>query len=181
MIPPFDHNNVLPPFLTSPSNPGDQSPYRCEILEFCQRFATSAERKEILKGFIQFRIDCNAYGIKGIQWIDGSFVENVEISESRNPRDIDVVSLILLHDSTEEARIMGFPEFVNSVLSKSKYHVDHYPMVINDHPSRVIAYTKYWISLFCHNRKGVWKGMLEIPIYDTIDKDLEAMNFIKSL
>ena len=41
--------------------------------------------------------------------------------------------------------------------------------------------TKYWIQLFSHNRKGVWKGMIEIPLYDKTDFDNEALAYLNSL
>ncbi len=41
--------------------------------------------------------------------------------------------------------------------------------------------TKYWIQLFSHNRAGVWKGMIELPLYNTLDSDNEALNFLNSL
>ena len=51
IIPPFDHNNVLPPYVGStPTSMASQSPYKCEILEFCQHFATSWDPVKILKG-----------------------------------------------------------------------------------------------------------------------------------
>ncbi|MBO6030424.1 MAG: hypothetical protein J6Q22_03040 [Prevotella sp.] len=183
MIPPFDHNNVLPPYINDqPAVPGAQSPYECEILELCQRFATSPDRRSILKGFIQFRLDCLANNIKGFQWIDGSFVENIEAVEARAPHDIDVVSFIVLRDSAEESRIVAnFPEFANFYLSKAKYCVDHYPLVINADPLWTVHYTKYWNMLFSHNRRGVWKGMLQVPLYDSADKDNEALTYLNSL
>ena len=46
-----------------------------------------------MAGFLSFRDALQATGlVKGFQWINGSFLENVEEVEERNPRDIDVVS-----------------------------------------------------------------------------------------
>ncbi|MDD3108174.1 MAG: hypothetical protein PHV49_03055 [Alistipes sp.] len=96
MIPAFNHNNVIPPHLGNPTQISDVSPYECGIVEFCKHFATSSERIEILKGFVSFRMQMIENGIiHGYQWIDGSFSENIEESECRNPNDIDVVTFIL--------------------------------------------------------------------------------------
>lgn len=130
MIPDFDHNNVLPPYIGNATNPNNMSPYPCDIMEFCQHFATSPARIAILKGYVRFRLSCVANGITGHQWIDGSFVENIEVSESRDPHDMDVVTLMML---------------------------------------------------FGHNRRGVWKGMLEIPLYDNSTFDQMALNFLETL
>ena len=183
MIPPFDHNNVLPPYYNGkPSELNAQSPYECEILELCQRFGTSVTRRTILKGFIQFRLVCIAQGIKGFQWIDGSFVENIEVIEMRDPHDIDVITFFEVKDATEESRIVtAFPEFANSKLSKFNYCVDHYPVLYNVNPMITIASTKYWTMLFSHSRRGVWKGMIQLPLYDTDDKDREALDYLNSL
>lgn len=40
MIPPFEKNNVLPPYLGStPTERGKQSPYKSNIMEVCKFFA----------------------------------------------------------------------------------------------------------------------------------------------
>ncbi|MGE0569140.1 MAG: hypothetical protein AB7O73_14475, partial [Bacteroidia bacterium] len=92
-IPNFDHNNVLPPHLGNPTDRTHLSPYPCSILELCHRFSTSSNRVQILKNYILFRQRMNALGIiYGFQWLDGSFLENIEFSEGRPPRDLDVVT-----------------------------------------------------------------------------------------
>ena len=84
-IPNFDHNNVLPPHLGNPTNRADLSPYSCSILELCHRFSTSNQRIQILKNFVTFRQRMNAMNIvKGFQWLDGSFLEDIEAAESRH-------------------------------------------------------------------------------------------------
>lgn len=182
MIPDFDYNNVLPPYIGNAANPGNQSPYPCDIMEFCHHFATSPARIAILKGFVRFRLACVVNGIRGRQWIDGSFVENVEASESRDPHDMDVVTLMKIGPEIDEARLLSaFPEFVNHRLSIKNYMVDHYPFIINLSPEYTIQQSKYWNLLFGHNRRGVWKGMLEIPLYDNDAFDQMAMNFLNTL
>src|SRR5882672_7829456 len=92
-IPPFDLDSVLPPHLGDPTEPDEISPYPCTTLELCQRFSTSPERIEILKGFLHLRAELRRPGMaEGIQWLDGSFFEDIENSEGRSPNDIDVVT-----------------------------------------------------------------------------------------
>ena len=78
MIPPFDHNYVLPPYVgDNPTQRAAQSPYHTDIMDFCKHFGTTRSRVDILKGFIQFRLEAYTHGISNtIQWIDGSFVED---------------------------------------------------------------------------------------------------------
>ena len=181
MIPPFDKNGVLPPYFGNVTDGDSQSPFRCDILEFCQRFGTSLPRRDILKGFVLFRLNCMSFGIRGFQWIDGSFVEDVESVEGRSPHDIDVASWFFVCDPLNNDRILQyFPEFTDPRLSKAKYMVDHYPLLPSN-PLITIKQTRYWNTLFSHNRRGVWKGMLEIPLYDTVDRDQEALDYLNSL
>ena len=182
MIPPYNHNLVLPPFIGDVTLPVNQSPYPCEIVEFCHYFSTSPCRISILKGLVAFRLACVAQGIRGRQWIDGSFVENIEKSESRDPNDVDVLSLIYALDKNDQERIVReFPEFVNPKLSKKIFHVDHYHFTINMTAENTIACVKYWNMLFSHNRRGVWKGMLEIPLYPNDVNDRKALEFLNTL
>lgn len=66
-------------------------------------------------------------------------------------------------------------------MSKTKYKVDHYTVEFDKNPMTTINATKYWIQLFSHNRNGVWKGMIEVPIYNNPDKDNEALTYLKSI
>lgn len=181
-IPNFDHNNVLPPHLGNPTSPNEVSPYHSTILELCQRFATSTERIEILKGLIYFRIEAINHGItNGFQWIDGSFSENIEQSEGRAPNDIDVVSFVgHITKSIEFDIERNFEAFINTERSKVDYKVDHYPVVFDINPMITINATKYWIQLFSHNRNGVWKGIIELPLYDNPKLDNEALFFLNN-
>lgn len=184
MIPPFDHNNVLPPYQgDDPTIPGCLSPYKSDIMEFCQYFAKTQERIAILKGFVSFRLECLKFGVQcGYQWIDGSFVENVEVSQSRAPHDIDVVTMFALPDvSMQEVIANIFPAFVNPRLSKKLYKVDHYPCLVNEKPFGTVAIVKYWNQLFGHNRSGTWKGMIELPLYNNDVMDTQALNYLNNL
>lgn len=183
MIPNFNHNNVIPPHKGNPTQLSDVSPYECDINEFCTHFSTSSERIEILKGFVQFRIKMTQNGIiNGYQWIDGSFSENIEVSENRPPKDIDVVSFIkgIAVNRFDEINSQ-FPEFSSPDKSKLAYKVDHYTVPYDHRPDLTVEYTRYWCQLFSHNRNGVWKGMLKIPLDATGIKDQEALDFLNSL
>lgn len=183
MIPPFDHNDVLPPYLgDNPAIGGALSPYKTDIMEFCRHFATSQERIEILKGFVQFRLDCIRFGVcHGFQWIDGSFIEDIEKSGNRAPRDIDVVTFVFnLTKAQQQIIAVQFVPFTTSKVSKQVYKVDHYPVVADANPVITINMVKYWNQLFGHNRKGVWKGMVEIPLCVDVQADTDALNYLNN-
>ncbi|MCH5167988.1 MAG: hypothetical protein J1F35_08930 [Erysipelotrichales bacterium] len=183
MIPPFDHNHVIPPHLGNPADPTQISPYLCEISEFCQHFCFSKERINILIGFVSFRLKMIQNGIvNGFQWVDGSFTENVEARENRPPHDLDVVTFFKGIDLQQSSKINStFQEFSNPHLSKQKFFIDHYPFPFDANPDFTVEYTRYWYQLFSHNRRGVWKGIIKIPLYVDPVKDTDALTFLKNI
>ena len=182
MISPFDKNNVLPPFIGDRNAPYNMSPYTCDIMELCRHFSTSCTRIEILKELVQFRIRCVALGIKGRQWIDGDFVENIEATENRDPDKVVVISLIYKLDDDHYRHILNeFPEFADTKLSRENLRVEHHAFVINLSPEYTVMFSKHWNMLFGHNSRGVWKGMLEMPLYDNDAFDQMVMDYLNSL
>lgn len=181
-IPNFDHNNVIPPFIGTPTNPNDVSPYLCSIVEFCNHFATSPQRIDILKKFLEFRGLLNQFGItQGFQWLDGSFSENIEASENRAPNDLDLVTFFGGLDQHQFQNIQqNFESFFNPSLSKQIFKLDHYPVDFCYDPYVTVESTRYWLQLFSHNRHKIWKGILRIEL-NTPTEDLYALNYLNSL
>jgi hypothetical protein len=181
-IPDFDHNNVLPPHIGNPVSPNDLSPYFCSIIELCHKFSTSPQRIQILKNFIKFRQKLNSFNIvKGFQWLDGSFLENIELLENRSPKDLDVVTFFGGLTLAELSNVnYTFPEFSNPDLAKSNYLLDHYAVDYSYNPDVTVEQTRYWLQLFTHNRIGVWKGILRLPLNTSID-DQDALVYLNSL
>lgn len=181
-IPNFDHNHVLPPHLGNPTDRSHLSPYPCSILELCHRFSTSNNRVQILKSFILFRQRMNTLGIiYGFQWLDGSFLENIEISEGRPPRDLDVVTFFGGLSISEQTNIRAsFPEFAHPGLAKRNFFLDHYPVDYSFNPDVTVEQTRYWLQLFTHNRVGVWKGILRLSLNTPID-DQHALDYLNSM
>jgi hypothetical protein len=165
-IPAFDHNLVLPPHLGDPVNRGQLSPYPCTTLDLCQRLGINAERRAILGKFLDFRDRLRVEGLtNGFQWLDGSFMEDVEARENRSPRDLDVVTVYWGYDLAFQSQLVAqFPEFASPRLSKAAYSLDHYTFDAGYDPTLTLEQTRYWILLFSHNRQGVWKGMLKIDL-----------------
>ncbi len=165
-IPAFDHNLVLPPHLGDPVNRAQLSPYPCTTLDLCQRLGTSPERRAILGRFLDFRERLRTEGLTtGFQWVDGSFVEDIEARDGRSPNDLDVVTVYWGYDDTFQSGLVGrFPEVASPSLSKTNFCLDHYPFDAGFHPELTLDQTRYWILLFSHNRLGVWKGMLKIEL-----------------
>lgn len=190
-IPPFEENNLLPPYRADRYDVIDNfhdeylSPFKCNLLELCERFATSKERVEILKGLFFFRKAMFDHNILlGYQWLYGSFTENIEAIENRSPNDLDVATFYQGAPDTNAAHWKEvFPEFVSSRLSKEKYKLDQtsYPILVAP-PSHVIHVdiVSDLIQLFTHTRKGVWKGILRLEL-NTPAEDEKAINYLNTL
>lgn len=114
----------------------------------------------------------------GFQWLNGSFTENVEISEGRDPRDLDIVTFYIGQHNVQGPVIATMlPEFSNPILSKASYLLDHYPVDYGFRPDVTVELTRYWIQLFTHNRNGIWKGILRIEL-NTPNEDQQARDLL---
>jgi hypothetical protein len=146
-IPAFDGIlNVLPPHLGNPANPADLSPYPCVALELCNRFATTPTRKHILEGFLDLRAALFGLGIQGFQRLNGSFVEDIEAQEGRDPGDIDVVTFVanpLDPAALNGAIVAAKPNLLSPSYVKATYHVDHFLVPLGSHPVLVVDQTRY--------------------------------------
>ena len=90
-IPAFDGRGLLPPFLGADATTPARSPYRATMTELVATFGTSPPRCNLLFGLIKYRELLASLGyIDGEQFVNGSFVENVETREERDPGDIGV-------------------------------------------------------------------------------------------
>lgn len=96
ILPQWNGVGILPPVRPEmPGNSPERSPYRVSPAGFVDRFATSPERMAILDGLLRFRGKLHELGIvSGFQWLDGSFLEQIELLENRHPRDMDVVTFL---------------------------------------------------------------------------------------
>lgn len=182
MIPNFDHNNVTPPHIGDPTDLTQLSPYISNTLEFCMHFATSKERVEILKGLIKFRDQLQNFGVvEGFQWLDGSFTENIEVTENRAPRDLDIVTFYKNLSKQQSLTIQqSFPDFIDFNISKQNFKLDHYPVDYGFRAEITVESTRYWLQLFSHNRLSIWKGIIRIEL-NTPQIDANALDFLINL
>lgn len=189
VIPPFTSSGVLPPYIgADPRIPANMSPYRVSLVELVQRFAHSPERRAILTGFLAHRAYLIRLGITGIQWLDGSFLEDVESLESRAPGDVDVITFVvrpMAYQNTNHAAWQAFwsghMQVFDSQQAKTAYRTDAYFVDVAFGPGYVIRQTAYWFGLFSHKRAtGLWKGMLEVTL-DSQQDDAAASQLIATI
>jgi hypothetical protein len=153
-----------------------RSPYRVSLADLVLHFGTSDPRKEILAGLIRYRRALFAAGIvSGFQWLDGSFLEDVERLEQRAPRDIDVVTFFELPPGRTQRDILAQhrPLFDRSQ-TKASFRVDAYPACLGGALDSLIERSTYWYSLWAHRRNGQWKGYLQASLDAADDANAQA-------
>ena len=177
-FPGWDAAGVIPP-----NNPDDpvgaaRSPYAISLSDLFARLGNTEPRRDLLEGLLDFRARLRAVGLnQGWQWIDGSFVENVEETAGRPPDDIDVVTFFQIPDShTEESLLQDFPELFDTAQVKDRYGIDAYFVTLNQTTvENIVANTAYWHGLWSHTRDGLWKGYLQIDLNDGDDATARAV------
>lgn len=150
------------------------------MVELVAGLGTSPCRCNLLFGLLSYRnLITNLGYTDGVQFIDGSFVENVEAREGRDPGDIDVFSfLVRPHRYRTNAALWaatGFAEWTTEIAdrnrNKMRFDLDTYAIAIDQaHALSLIDETIYWYSLFAHKRiTHDWKGFVRIPLNPTDD------------
>lgn len=96
-IPHWNDDGFLPAADSVEPTSWERSPYSVSLFGLIERFGTSEIRIRLLQGLLDFRVELHNAGLhSGFQWIDGSFVENVEETANRSPNDIDVVTFFYI-------------------------------------------------------------------------------------
>lgn len=184
MIPNWNARGVIPPI--APGEHGAsarRAPYVVTMIEVVERYAFSKQRRTILRGLLALRRGLSAAGMtEGFQWLDGSFVEDVETHRSRPPADIDVVSFVPLGDAAQQRALLSrYPDFFVPAKTKKRFYVDAYYRNLDDpHDQNTVRWTAYWYSMWAHRRGDqLWKGFLEVPL--SAGDDDEAMRRLDAL
>ncbi len=172
-IPQWNVDGVIPPVNVNDPTSNDRSPYSVPLNDFMLRFGTTQSRLDILGGLIEFRSALHNVGlVQGFQWIDGSFLENIEETEKRNPNDIDLVTFFHLPEGkTQESLFKTAPDLFNHRNVKEIFHADTYFVCLNSaSPDMLIDMATYWYSLWSHRRNGLWKGFIRIDLSNNDDQ-----------
>lgn len=177
MIPPFNHAGVLPPYVgENPAAEAKMSPYSAGISEFVAAFSTSPARAVILRGFLDFRKALSEAGLNvGFQWIDGSFAEDVENNQGRDPNDIDLVTFFrrpedYKSDDDWEKFVSKRTDLFDPTAIKEAFGCHAFPVDLNTDPMFIVRQSRYWFGLFSHRRvTALWKGMVQISLHSDDD------------
>jgi len=184
LIPEWNAEGVLPPINEDDPTGFDRAPYDVTLGQIVDRFATSLDRCDILKGYLAHRAELHKMGIDtGFQWLDGSFTEDIEMLEHRSPRDIDVVTFTPVDDSF----LLGLGEHEINLLGgdrehlKNEFRIDFYVQSLLDPAESLVAMTTYWYSMWSHRRTGQWKGFLKVDLSPLQDSDAGTLLIARRL
>ena len=176
-IPNWTVEGVLPPIDVHDPTSADRSPYPVTLSDLVLRFNTSPERKAILGGWLGYRAGLHSVGLTtGFQWVDGSFLEDVETIDLRPPKDVDVVTFYDPPNGISQSDLLNrAPDLFDHDKVKATYRVDSYLQSLAARRDRLVRQTAYWYSMWSHRRTQMWKGFLEVTLDPADDANAKAL------
>jgi hypothetical protein len=176
-IPSWTAGGVLPPTNPASATSTHRSPYKVNLTDLVLHFNTSKTRGAILVGFLDFRAALHAVGLTdGFQWLDGSFLEDIETTEDRAPKDLDLVTFYHLPPGqTQQSLFAANPQLFTRDQTKHTYLMDAFFVQLDSGaPEALVGESAYWYSLWSHRRDERWKGFLQIDLAPDEDKVARA-------
>lgn len=182
-IPSLTNSGLLPPFLGPDGATPERSPYVATMTEFASSFGWSADRRKLIQGLLDYRtLFYNDDYINGIQFVDGSFVEDCETIRGRSPGDIDVFTIVSAPQKYQSNLSLwmraGFPYWTDELIARKKnrerFSLDTIGVIWDDLlPDSAIGTVIYWYSLFSHQKNTfAWKGFITLPLSPAEDARL---------
>ena len=188
-FPKWEEDGVFPPVdRENPASPYNRSPHRVLLADLVRNLGISPPRLRILRGFLEYRRALHTLGIvEGIQWVNGSFVEDVETRRGQvAPNDIDVVTFAILPAGMTLSNLLQLtPRITNPLHTKNDFLVDGYIEPISElTPNQLINVVAYWYGLWSHTKRDVpnalttspdfeWKGFLQVSLASAEDATAE--------
>jgi len=174
-VPHWNTHGVLPPI--APGELGNslfRSPYAVGLPEVVDCLSISTERIAILDGFLRFRSELHRVGlVSGFQWLNGSFLENIEDLEDRQPNDLDVVTFYAMPTGqSQQSLFAGKTYLFDNTQLRQDYKIDGYFRELGANiSSDNITMITYWYSMWSHRRNGLWKGFLQVDLDSANDEE----------
>lgn len=178
-IPDWRYDGLLPAVLDSGTTSSGRSPYAADASALVERFGHTKSRRDLIRKFFAFRNEVRNCGWHhGFQWLNGSFLTDVErLERGRAPGDIDVVSFLYSSEATDltAARHMASEEGHDDI--KSRLQIDSYFVDLDVKTETVIDSAMYWQSIWGH-RKGDYreKGFVKVTIDSCDDAALSLLD-----
>ena len=174
----WDDSGVIPP--VDPENPVSlaRSPYRVSLIDVIKRFGDTDRRRNLLSGLLNFRAELHKAGLsQGFQWIDGSFVEDVETIRGRPPNDIDITTFFYIpKGQTQDSLMTQLPALFDRGSIKERYGLDAFLLPLNQIRTEILVRRlTYYYGLWSHTRGDMqWKGYPQVDLGDSQDTDARA-------
>ncbi|MDR0183248.1 hypothetical protein P8609_09735 [Lysobacter sp. UC] len=135
----------------------------------------------LLRDLFEYRRQLRELGLRdAFQWIDGSFLEDVEMQRGRPPGDIDLVTFFVRPvDAVGQEEWGAFVAEHAAAFEAEGLALDCYAVDMSVPPAVVVRQTAYWYGLFSHQREtALWKGMVQL---DLAADDTAALTMIEVL
>lgn len=185
----FNTQGVLPPYVGADPTTSARSPYIITTNDLVINFGTTPKRNALIQNLITYRMRLYDAGfVDGVQYIDGSFVENVESTQLRAPNDIDIFSFLRAPERYQlnpqawasEGLAHWNDVVVNREKNKQELSLDTYAILVDELSWwDLLDINNYWSGLFSHQRGSLqWKGFLAIPLDPT--QDVHALTTLGS-
>jgi hypothetical protein len=173
MIPAWNLHGIIPPFDPIDPTGTVRSPYIVALPDMVLRFAVTPERVEIMEGFLRYRRLLHTAGIvAGFQWLDGSFLEDVEYIRTAPPKDIDVTTFYRLPDGkTQDEFIKNHTNLFDHRAIKQQHYTDGYSVCLDpNNLEYCIERANYWYGVWSLQRDTFrWKGFVQVSLAPQAD------------
>jgi hypothetical protein len=175
-IPAWTAEGVLPPVNAAQPVSTERSPYAVSLTDYVLRFGDTPGRRTVLDGLLRYRSALHALGlVSGFQWLDGSFLEHVELIERRPPNDVDVVTFYRLPPGRSQRDLLAAqPDLFDHAGVRATYFVDGYHEHLGMDPERLALRSAYWYSVWSHRRNQLWKGFVQVDLAPSEDATAAA-------
>jgi len=170
-IPHWNAQGVIPPVDVASPISAHRSPYVVTLNDLVMRFGVTDERRRILDGLLRYRAALHELGVaRGFQWLDGSFLEYVEMLDARPPNDMDVVTFFHIPAGETQASLVNRARVLfDPKLLKKEYQVDGYVVCLGGRSENLVERSAYWYSVWSHRRNQMWKGYVQIDLSPSED------------
>lgn len=179
----FNMAGVISPVDDKNPTSTNRSPYLLQPANFVKIFGFTKERLIILQGLFKYRSELYEVGItSGFQWLNGSFVTDIENLEQRPPGDIDVVTFFYLPENeTQQSFLPKTKNLLNTKFTKPEFKVDAYPVVLGEKITpALIDRISYWYSMWSHRKSdNMWKGFIKLELNPS--EDIQAVQILNNL
>lgn len=161
------------------------------MIELVQRFGYTLRRRQLLRNLIAYRaLFASDNYVQGVQFIDGSFVEDVETVQNRDPNDIDVFTLVYPPEKYQldfdlwlsQGQPLWEQQLTNRPQNKRLFSLDTYGIIVDDQVPifRTMHDIMYWYGLFSHQRNTFqWKGFVALEL--NTDDDQVALTILEGM